>query len=387
MDEKKELETEKIEEFSDIREIAEIAREIKESTRKKEVQGTITPSESPENERATEEELFSALKIVAPGTNLRIALDGALKTGKGALIVIENEKVLALLDGGFKVNCRFTPQKLIELTKMDGAIILSKDVKKINNANVLLAPDSKIRTAETGTRHKAAERTAKQTGALTIAISERKNEINLFFKNIKYPLRGTDEIRRKVNEQIQMLEKQRELFDKSIEKLDNLELRNYPSLIQAANAMQKGRMILKIADEMKKHIIELGNEGTLHKTRLKELTANVEKETNFIIKDYTKLDLKKSKILIESLTYDEIFDSSNIFKARAYENIKQNHTVRGWRVLSKTSLQESDMAQVIKNTGNLGEIIHSNAQIYYHILGQEKAANFKNEIDRIKLER
>ncbi|MDP1729553.1 MAG: DNA integrity scanning diadenylate cyclase DisA [archaeon] len=384
MDEEKETSNSAInEEIIENQEIIENIVKIKEQPKKKEIQDKILPAT--QNDKATEEELFSALKTVAPGTNLRTALDGALKTGKGALIVIENENTESLLDGGFKVNCRFTPQKLIELTKMDGAIILSKDVKKINHANVLLTPSSKIKTNETGTRHKAAERTAKQTGALVIAISERKNEITLFFKNLRYPIKGTNEIGRKVNEQIQMIEKQHELFGKSIEKLDQLELRNYPSLHQAAKAIQKGRMILKIAEEMKKHIIELGNEGTLHKTRLKELIAGVEKETNLIIKDYTKLDVKKSKTLIESLSYDEILDSNNIFKALAYETIKQSKTIKGWRILSKTSLQESDIAQVIKNTGNLGEVMHSNVQLYYHLLGQEKAITFKEEIDRIKL--
>lgn len=366
---------------AEIKEIANVAD--KEPIKKNEVQETIIPL--PTSDKASEEEFFSTLKMIAPGTNLRTALDGALKTGKGALIVVENEKVLPIIDGGFRINTRFTPQKLIELTKMDGAIILSKDVKKINYANVLLTPDSKLKTAETGTRHKAAERTAKQTGSLVIAISERKNEITLYYKNIRHPIRGTDEIRRKVNEQIQIIEKQRELFDRSIEKLNRLELRNYPSLHQAAHSIQKGRMILKIAEELKKYIIELGNEGTLLKTRLKELTSGIEKETNLIIKDYTKLDIKKSRLLIDTLSYDEILDSNNIFKALAYESLTQNHTVRGWRILSKTSLPESDIAQVIKNTGNLGEVIHSNVRLYYHLFGQEKATALKEEIERMKL--
>ena len=364
-------------------EIVEIAKAAEKENRKKEVQGTITPMQI--NQKSSEEEFFSILKMIAPGTNLRTALDGALKTGKGALIVIENDKMLPLIDGGFRINTRFTPQKLIELTKMDGAIILSKDVKKINYANVLLTPNTKLKTAETGTRHKAAERTAKDAGCLVIAISERKNEITVFYKNIRHPLRGTDEIRRKVNEQIQIIEKQRDLFDKSIEKLNKLELRNYPSFQQATQSIQKGRMILKIAEELKKHLMELGNEGTLLKTRLKELTAGIEKEINFIIKDYTKLDIKKSRVLIDSLSYDEILDANNIFKALAYESLAQNHTVRGWRILSKTTLPESDIAQVIKNTGNLGEVIHSNVRLYYHLFGQEKATALKEEIERLKL--
>ncbi|MBS3088881.1 diadenylate cyclase [Candidatus Pacearchaeota archaeon] len=136
------------------------------------------------NEKVSQEEFLSILKLVAPGTSFRTAIDGALKTGKGALIVIENESLLPIIDGGFRINCKFTPQKLIELSKMDGALILSKDMKRINAANVLLTPSSQIKSAETGTRHKAAERTAKQTKTLAIAISERRSEITLFYKNV-----------------------------------------------------------------------------------------------------------------------------------------------------------------------------------------------------------
>ena len=122
---------------------------------KKEIQKTIT---NDKHNKVTEEEFYSILKLVSPGTNLRKALDGIVSSGNGALIVIEKPALANIIDGGFKVNCKFGYQKLIELSKMDGAIVLSNDLKKINYANVLLTASSKIKTSETGTRHKAAER-------------------------------------------------------------------------------------------------------------------------------------------------------------------------------------------------------------------------------------
>lgn len=350
---------------------------------RKEVQETIV--QPVESGKVSEEELFNILKMVAPGTNLRNGLDGALKAGKGALIVIENDKVMPLLDGGFRVNCRFTAQRLIELTKMDGAITLSKDIKKINGANIQLTPDSRIRTLETGTRHKAAERTAKEASCVVVAISERRHEIHIFYRNIKYPLKSTEEIIRKANEHIQLLEKQRDLFDTHIDKLNKLELRNYPSLHQAVQVIQKGRMIQKISEDLKKYVVELGSEGTLLKTRLKEITAGVEKEVNLVIKDYTKLDVKKSKVLLESLTYDELLDPDNITGVLAYEKLIQTAPIQGWRILSRTSLQEADIAKLIRETGSLGEAIHSNVKAFFEIIGEEKARVFKEEIDKIKL--
>ncbi len=358
---------------------AELEKELK-----KEVQETIVPAPQVSG-KVPEEEFFTILKMIAPGTSFRTALDGALKTGRGALIVIENEWLLPILDGGFRVNCRFTPQRLIELAKMDGAIVISKDTRRINDANVLLTPDSKIKTLETGTRHKAAERTAKHTGTLVVAISERKNEITLFYKNIKYPLKSTDEVLRKANEHLQLLEKQRELFDRNVEKLNRLELRNHPSLQQALTVIQKGHLVQKIATDMKRFVIETGTEGTLLKTRLKELTNAVDRETNLVIKDYTRLDLKKSRVLLESLSYDEILDQENILSMLAYEKLVQQVPIKGWRILSKTSLPEADIAALIKTTGSLGKAIYSNVSLYAPVLGQEKAQVFKEEIDKIKL--
>ncbi len=351
---------------------------------KKEIQEKIIPQEI--ESKVTEEEFSGILKIVAPGTNLRTALDGALKTQKGALIAIENDLIPPLLDGGFKINTKFTPQKLVELTKMDGAIVLSKDMKKISYANVLLTPDSKIPTQETGTRHKAAERTAKQANTLTIAISERKHEINLFYKNRKYPLIPTEDILQKANEHIQLLEKQRELFDSNLEKLNLLELRNYPSLNQAVQVIQKGYLIQRIAENLKRHVIELGKEGYLLKIRLRELVKDVEAQTDLIIKDYTMFNFKRTKTLFADLLYDEILDGGHTLEILGYNKASPiSPIIKGWRILNKTSLHEAEIAQIITEAGSLGKSLHSNVDFYKKILGEEKAYLLKEELNRIKL--
>ena len=338
-----------------------------------------------EDKEVGEKELSSILRLVSPGTHFRTALEGALKTGRGALIVIENDHTPELIDGGFKIECRFSPQRLVELCKMDGAIILSRDLKQISYANAVLAPNTKIKSNETGTRHKAAERTAKQTGTLVIAISERKHEITLFYKNKRYPLRSTDELLRKANANVQLSEKQRELFSKNIKQLNHFELRNYANIEQALEVIQRGRMIQKISEELKNTIIELGDEGSLLKARLKELTSGVDKEVNFVIKDYTNLDLKKSKAILDSLSYDELIDSENVLKALAIDSADSVNKIKGWRILSKTSLPEAEIAKIIKETESLGEAIHSGFTVASEILGEESARAFKEEIRRIKL--
>lgn len=360
--------------------------EIIEVVDKKEIQKKIVElKELNGNGKITEEEFLNLLRMVSPGTNLRSSLEGIVKIGKGALIVIENEFTDSIVDGGFKLNCRFTPQRLMELSKMDGAIVLSNDMRKIMHANVLLTPDHKLPTNETGTRHKAAERTAKMTGAFVIAVSERKNEINLYFKNIKHTLISSNEILRKTNEQVQILEKQRELFEKYRERLDRFELQNYHSLHQALRLIQKGIIIQKIATEIQRLVIELGKEGSLLKVRIRELLKSIPEETDLTITDYTKLDLKKSRTLLKSLTYEEILDEENILKALAYESPLQQKPIKGWRVLKKTLLSDAEIANLVKEAGSLGKAINSNYSFYKTLLGEERATLFKEDMERIKL--
>ncbi len=349
---------------------------------KKEIQQRIIEKKEANN-RVPDEEFYSILRLVSPGTNLRTAIDGIVKAGKGALIVAENDELNPIVDGGFRVNAKFSPQKLVELSKMDGAIILSKDMKRINLVNVQLSPSIRIKTSETGTRHKAAERTAKQIGSLVIAVSERKKETTIFYKNRKHILKNTSDILRKSSENIQILERQRELFENYLERLNKLEIRNYISLHQAIKTIQKGKVIQKISEELKKTIIEIGNEGVLLKTRLKEILMDVEKETNLIVKDYANIDYKRAILILDALSYEDLLDKDKVFNALDCIGKPAPPELKGWRVLSKTSLTESEIAKIIREKERLGEILKCNLREY---LDQDKAIIVESEIERMKME-
>ncbi len=348
----------------------------------REVQKKITEKSE---KGSSEEEFLSILKLIVPGTNFRAALDGALKVGKGALIVIDNGNAFGLFEGGFRINTNFTPQKLIELTKMDGAIVLSKDAKKINYANVLLTPNSKIKTNETGTRHKAAERTAKQAGTLAVAISERRSVITIYYKDIRYPLISTDELLRKTNEHLQLLEKQRELFDNYSEKLIKMDLKNYFNLSQAIQVIQKGRLIEKIASDLKRYSIELGREGTLLRIRLKEILSGVEKETDIIVKDYAKLDLSQTMLVLNALNYEEILDENVVCKVLGYENPNVNDTIAGWHILTRTSLSEAEIDSVIRKAGSWNNIDKANEGFFVDVISEEKEKILMEDLKKMKM--
>jgi diadenylate cyclase len=349
----------------------------------REIQKKIT--EKNENKGASEEEFLSVLKLIVPGTTFRSALDGALKVGKGALIVIDNGNMFGLFEGGFRINTNFTPQKLIELTKMDGAIVLSKDTKKINYANVLLTPNSKIKTNETGTRHKAAERTAKQAGTLAIAISERRSVITIYYKDIRYSLITTDELLRKTNEHIQLLEKQRELFDSYSEKLIKMDLKNYFNLSQAIQVIQKGKLIQKIASDLRRYSIELGKEGTLLRIRLKEILSGVEKETDLITRDYAKLEPEQTKLVMSALSYEEILDENVICQILGYENPNVNDSIPGWHILMKTSLTENEAELVVRKAEKWETIENADEQFFADILGEDGAKTLHEDIQKMRL--
>ena len=132
-------------------------------------------------------DIYESLRMVAPGTLLRSGLENVIRAKTGALIVIgDGDDVLKIVDGGFNINSDYSPAYLYELAKMDGAIVLTSDLKKILYANAQLVPDQSITSKETGTRHRTAERVAKQTGVLVIAISQRRNIITLYKGNMKY---------------------------------------------------------------------------------------------------------------------------------------------------------------------------------------------------------
>ena len=272
-----------------------------------------------------DDEIIEILKLIAPGTELRQGLDNILKSKTGALIVVgDTENVLDLVDGGFSINVDCTPSRLYELAKMDGAIVISSDLKKILFANAQLIPESTIETRETGTRHKTAERTAKQTGNLVISISQRRSISTLYKGNIRYVLEETSRILEKANQALQTVEKYKKVFDNKINLLNEYEFNDIVTLDNVLTALQRVEMTMRMAEEVKKRIIELGEEGRLVDIQLDELIGGLEKEEKLIIKDYIAPGKKRTmdKVFnqIIELDYSELMKQSIIARLLGYED-------------------------------------------------------------------
>ena len=202
--------------------------------------------------KVKEDNITSVLKLIAPGTPIRDGLENILRAKTGALLLItdNNEVIKQIVDGGFIINEEYTSSKLYELAKMDGAIVLSGDMKKILYANTQLIPEHEIQTTETGTRHRTAERTAKQTGELVISISQRRNIITVFKGNDRYVLEGTDVVLNKANQAIQTLEKYKKVFDNKLNILNEYEFNDIVTLQNVVLAIQRAEMVMRIVEEI-----------------------------------------------------------------------------------------------------------------------------------------
>ena len=292
-----------------------------------------------------QEEILDILKIIAPGTVLREGLDNILKAKTGALIAISSsEELLDLVDGGFRIDQDFTPANVYELAKMDGAIVISKDIKKILMANVQLVPDHKIKTYETGTRHRTAERVAKQTNELVICISQRRGIITVFKGDFRYVINDIASVLMRANQMLEALEKYKSVFDNMLNLLSEHEFDDIVSLETVANTIYRSELIMRMEAEVKRNIIELGTEGRIVNMQLEELIANVESEEKKIIRDYMmsqKSPNSAEKILksIRKLDKKDLVNVEKIIKLLGYEidnNILDlNVSPRGYRILSK----------------------------------------------------
>ena len=235
----------------------------------------------------TNNDIIEVLKTIAPGTQIREGLENILKAKTGGLIVIgDGKEVMEIADGGFNLDVEYSPARLYELAKMDGAIIISSDLKKILFANTQLIPSSSIPTVETGTRHRTAERTAKQTGDLVISISQRRNIITIFKGNNRYVLEDTAKVITKANQALQTVEKYMKVFDNKLNLLNEYEFNDIVTLENVIVAIQRAEMVMNVVDEVQKSIYELGEDGRLLEMQLEELVGDLDKEELLMIKDY-----------------------------------------------------------------------------------------------------
>jgi diadenylate cyclase len=231
--------------------------------------------------------MIEALAAIAPGKPLREGLDRILQANMGALIVVDDgPDILGICSGGFLLDAEFSPQRLSELAKMDGAIILAADASRIARANVHLVPNPIVPTSETGTRHRTAERVARSIDVPVISVSEDMSVITLYRGDAKHGLQSVARLLGRTNQALQTLERYRDRLDTVTSSLSALEVEDLVTVRDVVTVLQRAEMVRRIAEEIEGYIVELGADGRLARLQLDELLAGVEDERRHVVRDY-----------------------------------------------------------------------------------------------------
>lgn len=335
------------------------------------------------------------LQMLAPGTVFRLGIENVLHANTGGLIVVgDSPELMKLVSGGFYINCEFTPSRLYELAKMDGAIITNSDASRILIANAQLDPDANLPSLETGIRHRTAERVARQTGELVVAVSQRRRVVTLYQGTISFRLRDLASILVKASQALQTLEKYRTVLNKELQRLGGLEFEDLVTISEVCEVLRRCIKVLNIAEEIENYIAELGTEGRLVKMQLDEMIVNVHEEALYIIQDYANIpDKSPLDLLTNMLKAFEEDISDSVFIARILglgttsSHLDQQVSSRGYRMLQKLPripLQVID--NLVERFGLLGNIMRASIEELDEVegIGEVRARSIKNGLKRMQ---
>jgi diadenylate cyclase len=319
----------------------------------------------------TGEELFdAAISKVAPGTALREAVDMIISAQNGALICIGDVKaILAIGNGGFRINTPFSPQRLFELSKMDGAIVLADDLAQIVCANFHLNPDPSIVTQETGMRHRSASRASSQTKAIIIAISKRRTQTTLYRNGQGLTLDPDEILLSKSNQGILALQNARNSLEKAAIRQSFIEMDDLVTAVDVANILSRYANLINLAVSTERYINFLGNNSGLLRSQLYEIMHGVTDNFILTIRDYattsSERDAKKiARALLVIPRADRSTETIMValgFNAPILDEARLSP--RGFRVMARISmLDEAAVGRIIEEYGSLSAIVHDSKE-------------------------
>jgi diadenylate cyclase len=314
-----------------------------------------------------EPRLVRALEMVAPGTALREGIDNILNARTGGLLVVgEPEEMAFLYSGGIKLDTDYTPALVYQLAKMDGAITLNANATRIAMANVQLMPDPTILSLETGMRHRTAERVSKQTDALVIAISQRREVISLYVDGAKYILEDIPIVLAKANQALGTLDKYRARLDQVSTRLTALEFEGGGTLHDVLTVLQRAELVTRMAVEIERYIVELGSEGRLIEMHLEETMVGTAAEKAALVHDYIAehADEAFARVLdqIGRLAHQDLLDFGRLAELLGYDRklntLDYPVSARGYRILGRIPrLPKLIVTAIVREFGGLDELL------------------------------
>ncbi|MEP6666553.1 MAG: DNA integrity scanning diadenylate cyclase DisA [Nocardioidaceae bacterium] len=345
--------------------------------------------------QSPEARLRTTLAAVAPGTELREGLERVLRGRTGALVVLGNDKTVeSICTGGFALHIDFTATALRELSKMDGAIVCDKDADRILLAGVHLMPDSMILTQETGTRHRTADRVARQTGFPVISVSQSMHIIALYVGDTRYVLEDTGSILSKANQALATLERYKMRLDEVSGTLSALEIEDLVTVRDVASVAQRLEMVLRIANEIEDYVLELGTDGRLLSLQLNELVAGVDHERELVIRDYLTVGRRARSaeaVLfdVDALSSTELLDIATVGRALGLggaESLDSAVSPRGFRLLAKVPrLPGAVVERLVDHFGTLQKLLAASIDDLQAVdgVGDSRARSVREGLSRL----
>jgi diadenylate cyclase len=307
----------------------------------------------------------AAIRQTAPGTSLRHALDMIIAGRMGALICIgDTDAVLATGDDGFSLDISYTANRLFELSKMDGAIVIDKGLTQILRANYHLNPDPSLATAETGMRHRTAARMSLLTKAMVISVSERRQVVTIYIDGKGHQLRSVAELMGSVNQLLVSLQSTRAQLDRSLLRLTTLELDNYVTLSDITDTIYLFEVLMTEAEGLDRLILQLGVEGRTVRMQRDEFIGDMDDKYTLMIRDYAADSSVESAQAIRRALHDtnntKLRSASRIATLLGYEGKSEESTITplGLRTLSNVSVVRRGMAdKIVGEYGSLSELM------------------------------
>ena len=347
---------------------------------------------------STDDLLRTTLAQVAPGTAMRDGLERILRGNTGALIVLGHDRLVdSICTGGFDLDVDFSSTRLRELSKMDGAVVVTADLSKIMKAGVQLVPDSKIETSETGTRHRTAERVAKQTGFPVISVSQSMRIIALYVDSRRYVLDDSAAMLSRANQALATLERYKLRLDEVSGTLSALEIEDLVTVRDAMAVSQRLEMVRRIATEIEGYVVELGSDGRLLTLQLDELMAGVERERELVVRDYLPVGTgrKARKVIdalgdLDMLSGNDLLDLSAVARAiglgTTSDQLDLAVSPRGYRLLAKVPrLPNLVVDRLIEHFGGLQKLLAASIDDLQAVegVGETRARSVREGLSRL----
>jgi diadenylate cyclase len=294
--------------------------------------------------------------------------------------------------GGFLLKeTAFTAQRVAELAKMDGGIVLSADASQIDRANVHFVPDSSIATQETGTRFRTAERLARQTGCPVLSISEEgRSAAIVYFNSDRYELRPPTDLYAQANQTLNSIERLRRRLQEAEDRLTRLEVDDVVTVRDVAMLIQRAALVRRLYTQIDRAVVELGGEAYLISIQATDLMDGVDELAQLVFDDYVRRR-RRTRITVfdrlAELRTDQLYEPGPVAVALKFDGLDVAARPRGVRALAGVPrLPEAVKEALISHFRDFQRLLNAPVEELDRVegVGTARAHQLRSFLDRLR---